>query len=240
MPRTALPVDRNLFEKAVQEAEANGPLSKQSELFTVVADKYNATATNKISPAVVKLRIEGWQIPIKTAKARVFTKGGEKPAKTEKSVVPEPTVPVPSNPGVSVEIQRRRLASGSCGCGHLSIIAPAGHCPVKLTGTDRETVLKWAEKVVEAGHKIARHYTMKAVKYYAREFFDCYDEPEKLRTVLAHLESIQDTTLSLPEDDIDDNVDDLENEEEVEVEKPVNPTQTGKDEDDFSDLEEED
>ena len=197
MARTALPVDRKLFEQAVTEAEANGPLSKQSELFAVVAEKYNALdSANKISPAVAKLRIEGWAIPLKTEKARVFKKSNdnqEKP-KTEKaekveSVVPEP---VDAPKGVSVEMQRRMLATGSCGCGFMNIIAPAGHCPVKLTGTDEETVTKWAAKVIEAGHKIARHFSMRAVKYYAREFFDCYEEPEKLRTVLQHLESIGD------------------------------------------------
>ena len=144
------------------------------------------------------MRVEDWQIAVKTPKGKRGRQPGQKIEKREKveKLIPDPVLAKKSEfeptKGVSVEIQRRRMASGSCGCGHMSIIAPAGYCPVKLTGTDRETVFKWAEKVVDAGHKIARHFTMKAVKYYAREFFDCYDPEDaiKLRTIMEHLVSI--------------------------------------------------
>lgn len=193
MARTALPVNKTLFEQAVQEVEGHGPLATQQALFIAVADKYNTLDTGcKISAPVAKLRIEGWTIPIKTAKARNFTK-----TKKTDSIVPDPVPAKKSEPKVStdepkvsVEIQRRRMASGSCGCGHLNIVAPAWACPVKLTGTDRETVAVWAGKVVDAGHKIARHYSPTALKYYVRHFYDL--ESEDWRTVVGHLASISD------------------------------------------------
>jgi len=194
MARTAIPVDRTLFEQAVQQAEVNGPLSTQSELFVAVAEKYNALAPNPISSAVAKLRIEGWELVIKTAKARIFKKGNKE--ETEKSVVPEPAKksapPIEDDApkGVSVEMQRRRSATGSCGCGFMSIIAPAGWCPVKLTGTDEESVKVWARKVVEAGHKIQRHFTLVALKYWVSQF---YERGEDRRTICQHLTSIYDT-----------------------------------------------
>ena len=205
MARTALPVDRDLFEQAVQEVEANGPLATQSALFFAVAEKYNTLDTvNKISAPVAKLRIEGWNIPIKTAKARIFKK-------SETSVVPNPS-PKPVEEVVpkvvSVEKQRRMLASGSCGCGFSNVDTPAGECPAKLVGIDEESVAKWAEKIIAAGHKIQRHYNLAALKYFVRFFYEI--NSQEWRTVINQLMSITDkpydTTLEdeeLGEDTLD-------------------------------------
>ena len=229
MPRTALPVDRTKFEQAIQEVEANGPLATQSALFAAIAEKYNTLDANcKINPAISRLRVEGWAIAVKTLKARNFKKNG-----SAKSIIPDPlppAKPVEPTKGISANKQRRMLASGSCGCGFLNVFAPAWECPVKLTGTDPDTVAKWAEKVMDAGHKLQRHYSPAALKYYVRHFYEL--QSEDWQTVVDNLLSLNNRK----------NVEDegiVEDEQYVEDEGIVEDEQYVENEDDFSDLEEE-
>lgn len=88
------------------------------------------------------------------------------------------------------EIGERRL---------LSVSTPAPHvmpCP-KLNGDSYEEVSQWAAKVMETGYKEDRLFTLPALQYYVREFFEygsnqyrqvcehlvrCYAEREQTET----------------------------------------------------------
>lgn len=54
----------------------------------------------------------------------------------------------------------------------LRISTPAGECPHKLKGTDCDTVQEWAEQVRAAGRENGRYYTVHALVYFVRHFFD--------------------------------------------------------------------
>jgi hypothetical protein len=56
----------------------------------------------------------------------------------------------------------------------LLVIAPSGECPVKLTGTDAETVIAWAKKVIDAGQKEELFYSPAALRHFARYFYDVF------------------------------------------------------------------
>jgi len=52
---------------------------------------------------------------------------------------------------------------------------PAGACPIKLTGTDIQTVEEWAEKVrIYCQRERSQWMMLSALKYYAREFYDIF------------------------------------------------------------------
>lgn len=70
----------------------------------------------------------------------------------------------------------------------LVIIAPAGACPHKLTSTERDDVEEWAEKVREYGVDHNRFFTIKALAYFARQFYELFT-PEHDQ-VKAHLQDI--------------------------------------------------
>jgi hypothetical protein len=63
-----------------------------------------------------------------------------------------------------------------CGCRCINIIAPAGDCPAKLTSTDQESALVWAEKTIDAGHKKGLHFSPSALRYFVRQFFDLHSD----------------------------------------------------------------
>lgn len=69
------------------------------------------------------------------------------------------------------------------------VYAPAGKCPVKLTGTSQEQVLGWANAVKEVGFDKKEYYTVTALKYYARYFFDVFSDDYLI--VEGHLETIK-------------------------------------------------
>lgn len=70
MARTATPVDRVALEAAIQQAEANGPLRTQNDVWKAAADIYNKTAAKPISFSVVLLRAGEWGTILKTKSAR--------------------------------------------------------------------------------------------------------------------------------------------------------------------------
>ena len=185
MARAALPVNKKIFEQAVQEAETNGPLANQSALCVAVAEKYNLLDSDcKISPAVVRLRLDGWKIQVKTL-TRPKMKSTDKPEKIEKPVSEKP---------ISAAKALKIAYSGSCGCGHMVVDGPAGDCPANLNGIDEESVSKWAAKVIAAGHTKSLHYSVKALKYFVRKFYE-YNSPE-WRTVVNILLSLADKATS--------------------------------------------
>lgn len=53
----------------------------------------------------------------------------------------------------------------------LDIVIPSGKCPVKLEGTDEDSVLDWAVSVKMHGRRHNRNYGFSALSYYARQFY---------------------------------------------------------------------
>jgi hypothetical protein len=52
-----------------------------------------------------------------------------------------------------------------------SVLIPGGPCPVKLEGTSKEQVLKWATAVLEEGQKECLTYLPDALRYWVRSFY---------------------------------------------------------------------
>lgn len=76
-----------------------------------------------------------------------------------------------------------------CGCGMVNILAPAGAPAVKLNGTDEETVLDWAEKMIAAGHDRKVHYSPGALRYFVANYF-FERNGDEYRLVCEHLASL--------------------------------------------------
>lgn len=180
--KVAIPVDRQKLEKCIREAEEGSNFAGFSALYNRVAATYNVGAEHPIQPQIVGLRIQSWNIPIKTKKGkrgRESQNGNGKPAVVkEENGLPEvkPEV-VPPKPKSIYEYPTRSDIEASqsvvaCGCHCINIMAPAGDCPAKLSGTDQESVIIWAEKVVEAGHKKGLHFSPSALRYFVRQFYD--------------------------------------------------------------------
>lgn len=51
------------------------------------------------------------------------------------------------------------------------IAVPAGACPVKLKGTDEDSVREWAEAVIATGEQSDRTYTFSALRYWVNSDF---------------------------------------------------------------------
>lgn len=58
-----------------------------------------------------------------------------------------------------------------------TVATPAGKCPAKLSGTDKNSVLEWVDRVTEFGIKDNCKYLPEAIRYWARDFYD-YSSPE--------------------------------------------------------------
>lgn len=75
MARTPVAVDRPMFEAAVVNAEANGPLKNLGLLYGAIVKHYTILTidNNEIKPisaAIVKDRLSEWQIELKTEPGR--------------------------------------------------------------------------------------------------------------------------------------------------------------------------
>jgi len=70
----------------------------------------------------------------------------------------------------------------------LRVSTPAGECPHKLKGFDYDTVHEWAEQVRAAGRDNGRYYTLRALVYFVRHFYDL--QSEEYATVRQLLEGI--------------------------------------------------
>lgn len=52
------------------------------------------------------------------------------------------------------------------------VITPAGPCPVKLQGIEQEFIDRWVEELIDLGIRNKQLYSISAMRYYGREFFD--------------------------------------------------------------------
>ncbi|MCK9459504.1 MAG: hypothetical protein M0R80_07690 [Proteobacteria bacterium] len=204
--KTAIPVDRAKFERCIKEAEQTNHFPGLSALHAHVAAAYNVGAEHPIQPSVVGLRITSWGIPVKTQKGKRGRPGTgapkpvvTKPVATDKPEVAESVAPAPV-PAIEPAKPKSRWdipilcdveASQSmqmCGCRCINIMAPAGDCPAKLLGTEQETVIIWAEKVIQAGHAKGLHFSPSALKYFVRQFYDL--DSEEHRLAVSHIQSM--------------------------------------------------
>ena len=108
------------------------------------------------------------------------TKDEPEPAATAK---PTPA-PAASKPPRSTGSVKHRSVSATM----LRIHTPAGSCPHRLEDTDEATVQRWAEKVRDTGESDGRFYSLPALKYYARQFYDIFSDEWK--TVVGHLQAL--------------------------------------------------
>jgi ribosomal protein S27E len=77
--RTEVPVIKESLLNAINHAEKGGPLKNINELTKIVAEIYNSNnPSNKISPAIVLLRIKNWAIDIKTKPGKRGRQPGSK------------------------------------------------------------------------------------------------------------------------------------------------------------------
>jgi hypothetical protein len=219
-------VNKEKFAQAVIDCENKEEFSNLSALHQAVANEYNAKTGEEISPAIVGLRIQKWELPIKTTKGKkgrqkdvdkdqliaalqkcedkmvyksrsllfddaareyTYATGQEISGQTVHSRVENWKIELKTKgrergenhvavkrdafekPTVADVYDSRHYRS--CGCGFPMISAPAGNPPVALKSTDYESVKKWAEDIVEAGHKAQIHYTISAVKYFLQRFY---------------------------------------------------------------------
>lgn len=99
---------------------------------------------------------------------------------------------------------------GRGGIGVLRIATPAGACPAKLTGTDKQAVYAWIDRVLKAGEDDSRELLESAIKYYAREFYNITERKDDGLTdyqiVCQHIESYYrgDKSLAPSKDVFDD------------------------------------
>lgn len=54
------------------------------------------------------------------------------------------------------------------------IDTPAGICPAKLFSTEPTEVREWARAVLEAGAEESKRYSLRALKYWVRHYYDMY------------------------------------------------------------------
>lgn len=84
--RTAITVDRDLFAKAVQEAEANGPLANLGALHNKIADLYNLSAGTlpTITFSIANLRIQEYGLTVQTKAGKRGREPGQKMSEEHK------------------------------------------------------------------------------------------------------------------------------------------------------------
>ena len=76
MARRTIVVDKDLLAKCVVDAEAGQTFETQNELWSKVAELYNASnPTEQITFSVACLRVKQWEIPFSTKSARGRGKG---------------------------------------------------------------------------------------------------------------------------------------------------------------------
>jgi hypothetical protein len=60
----------------------------------------------------------------------------------------------------------------------MNVFAPAGSSPAKLDSTDRDAVVAWHDKVMEAGHREGKHYSPHALRYFVANYHFDRGTPE--------------------------------------------------------------
>jgi hypothetical protein len=66
---------------------------------------------------------------------------------------------------------------------------PAGACPAKLKSIDQAAVYEWIVKVLKAKEDARTALMASALKYYAREFYECVGKTGEYEIVCDHIES---------------------------------------------------
>jgi len=123
---------------------------------------YNAVSESfggSPSPATIKTRIESWNIQIKT-----------QPGRKTKSVL-------------------HRLSKSANSLNLNAVTTPAGACPIKLKGTDFNTVKDWAHDVRKHGEMEGVFYLPQALAYFSRQFYDILSN--EYLTVKHHIDTIR-------------------------------------------------
>lgn len=71
MPRAAIIVDRQLLEDSINRVEGNGPIPEgKVKMYELVASDYNRISSTPITSSVVGLRIQQFNIQIKTKSSK--------------------------------------------------------------------------------------------------------------------------------------------------------------------------
>jgi hypothetical protein len=116
------------------------------------------------------------------------------------------------------------------GIGLMRTAIPAGACPSKLKSTDKAAVYAWIEKVCKAKEDSRTVLMASALKYYAREFYECVGKTGEYDTICDHIDSYWLGGGVNPPDEYE--VDDEDESDEVEDEPKEKETKETK-EDDF-------
>jgi hypothetical protein len=134
----------------------------------VACQIYNAETSPKITPVVVRLRVEEWDIKI------ITPKGKRGPSDAPKPIQPPAVAKVTSHPVTVQPVvpQRVEVAAIRYTPGMLLVHAPSGECPVKLPGTSYEQLVTWGQAVQAAGREQSRIYRAYALSYFLRHFID--------------------------------------------------------------------
>jgi acetone carboxylase gamma subunit len=109
--------------------------------------------------------------------------------KVESTLPPLPPLPAKSLAAVRTKFSGYRLRY---------VDVPAGECPVKLGGTDRDSVATWRSKLIDSGIEKNMMYTAQAVRYFAR--YCCGLDDEDRKTVVSLLEEIAEEEIAEEEE----------------------------------------
>ena len=161
MARTAVPIDREELEAAIQMVEDTGPLPSLSALYSAVAHVMG----DDISPQIIKARVTEWDISIKTKPGRKQSTNVARTVTGERST--------------ATRLSRKLH----------TIYTPSGKCPYRLPASDYDSVVTWASKVRE--HGLADkwngvYYLVEALIYYSRQA-DFGFAPKELDDIASHL-----------------------------------------------------
>jgi hypothetical protein len=113
--------------------------------------------------------------------AKLATAAGTQKPKRKPKPKPEP----------EPEIEQEQILYGRDrrGVGLQRTAIPAGACPAKLKSTDQAAVYEWIEKVCKAKEDDRNVLMASALKYYAREFYECVGKTNDYNIVCDHIES---------------------------------------------------
>jgi len=138
---------------------------RKTFVFAQAAEKYTEETGENICPMTLMKRAEEWGLWTKKERSK-------KEPKIEEKIVDAP-----------------KSKSHYCGCKFINITAPAGPCPAKLSGVSKEELEAWSQKVMETGHKAELHYSLEALQYFVRQFYDMdTTEFKTAHGILANLE----------------------------------------------------
>jgi hypothetical protein len=115
--RTSINVDKETLVEAVQEAEANGPLSNLFALWKKIAEIYNNNISgdfSKISHSVVMLRVTEWEIPYVTKAGRIQKSKETSPETAQmrqelKDIFTKHAIPFSTSPNGAISYHHRNL-----------------------------------------------------------------------------------------------------------------------------------